>query len=92
MPYTQFQKRMRKLQTYTYANNAKAQMDYILMNKKWINSALNCEAYSSFKRVYTDHRILTTKIRLSRHRNTTQTTKTTHYYWPLLNNRDIRDK
>ena len=41
------------------ANNAKAQLDYILMNKKWINSTLNCEAYSSFEEVSSDHRIIT---------------------------------
>ena len=48
---TKFQKMMGKLWTYTYANNAKAQIDYILTNKKWINSALNYMAYSSFKGV-----------------------------------------
>ena len=44
---TKFQKRKRKLWTYTYANNAKAQIDYILINKKWNNSALNFEVYAS---------------------------------------------
>ena len=42
--------------------NAKTQIDYILMNKKWINSALNCEADSSFEGVPSDHRIVTAKI------------------------------
>ena len=32
---TKFQKKKEKLWTYTYANNGKAQIDYILMNKKW---------------------------------------------------------
>ena len=41
-----FQKRKGKLWTFTYSNNAKAQIAYILMNKKWINSILNCETYS----------------------------------------------
>ena len=45
---TKFQKRGRKLWTYTYANNTKALIDYVFINKKWNNSALNCEAYSSF--------------------------------------------
>ena len=54
---TKFQKRKGKLWTDTYANNAKAQIDYILINKKWNNSALNCEAYC--------YRIVTAKIRLS---------------------------
>ena len=62
------------------------------MNKKWINSALNCEAYSSFEGVSSDHRIVTAKIHLSLLKNSMQTTKTAHYDWPMLNNRDISDK
>ena len=46
---TNYQKREGKLWTYTYANNTKAQIDYVLINKKWRNSALNCEAYSSLR-------------------------------------------
>ena len=45
---TNYQKREGKLWTYTYANNTKAQIDYVLINKKWKNSAMNCKAYSSF--------------------------------------------
>ena len=60
-----FQKREGNLWTYIYANNAKAQIDYIFINKKWNNSALNCEAYSSFEGMSSDHRIVTAKIRLS---------------------------
>ena len=56
---TNYQKRKGKLWTYTYPNNTKAQIDYVLINKKWKNSAMNCEAYSSFEGVSTDHRILT---------------------------------
>ena len=89
---TKFQKREGKLWTYTHANNTKAQIVYIFINKKWNNSTLNCEAYSSFKGVSSDHRIVTAKIRLSLRRNTTQTTTTVHYDWSLLNNRNIRDK
>ena len=62
---TNYQKREGELWTYTYANNTKAQIDYVLINKKWKNSALNSEAYSSFEGVFTDHRIVTAKIRLS---------------------------
>ena len=38
---TNFQKREGKLWTYTYANNTKAQIDYVFINKKWKNSAVN---------------------------------------------------
>ena len=73
---TNYQKREGKLWTYTYANNSKAQIDYIFINKKWKNSAMNCEAYSSFKGVSSDHRIVTAKIRLSLRKNATQTPNT----------------
>ena len=89
---TNYQKREGKVWTYTYANNTKAQIDYVLINKKWKNSAMNCEAYSSFEGVSTDHRIVTAKIRLSLRKNAKRTATTKHYDWALLNNRDIRDK
>ena len=76
----------------TYANNIKAQIDYVFINKKWNNSALNCEVYFSFEGVFSYNRIVTAKIRLSLRRNATRTTTTVHYDWSLLNNRDIRDK
>ena len=86
-----FQKRKGKLWTYTYTNNTKAQTDYIFINKKWNNSALNSEAYSSFESVSSDHRIVTLKLRLSLWRNVARTTTTIPYDWSLLN-RDIRNK
>ena len=88
---TNFQKRKGKLLTYTYAKNTKAQIDYVFINKKWKNSAINCEAFSSFKGVSPDHRIVTAKIWLSLRRNATRTTTTIRYDW-ALNNRDIRDE
>ena len=62
---TNFQKREAKLWTYTEANNTKTLIDYVFINKKWNNSALNCEAHSSFEGVSSDYRIVTAKIRLS---------------------------
>ena len=89
---TNYQKREGKLWTFTYANNSKAQIDYVFINKKWKNSAMNCKAYSSFDGVSFDHRIVSAKIRLSLRKNATRTATTRHYDWALLNNRDIRDK
>ena len=89
---TNYQKRKGKLWTYTYANNTKAQIDYVLINKKWKNSAMNCEAYSSFEGVSTDHRIVTAKIRLNLRKNAKRTAITKHYDWALFNHKDIRDK
>ena len=62
------------------------------INKKWKNSAMNYEAYSSFEGVSSDHRIVTAKIWLSLRKNAKRTATTKHYDWALLNNRDIRDK
>ena len=89
---TNFQKREGKLCTYTYANNTKAQIDYVFINEKWNNSAHSCEAYSPFEGVSSDHRIVTAKIRLSQRNNMTRTTTTVHYDCSLLNNRDFRYK
>ena len=46
-------------------------IDYIFMNKKRINNALNCEAYSSFECESSDHQIFMAKKRLSLRRNAT---------------------
>ena len=74
---THFQNREGKLWTYTYANNTKALIDYIFINKKWNNSALNCLVYSSFEGVSSDHQIVTAKIRLSLPKNATRITTIT---------------
>ena len=66
---TKFQKGKGKLWTYTYVNKSKTNIDYIFINNKWNNSALNCEAYSSFESVFSDRRIVTAKIRLNLRRN-----------------------
>ena len=78
---TKFPRRKGKLWTYTYTTTTKAQIDYILMNKKWINSALNCVAYSSFEGVSFDHRFVTAKTRLNLCRNAARTTTTAQ--WPV---------
>ena len=89
---TKFQKRMGKFMTYSYSNIAKAQIDYLLMNKKWIHSTLNGKGYSSFEGVSSDHRNITTKICLNLCRNAAQTTTVEQYNLSLFNNRDISDK
>ena len=35
---SRFQKKKSKLWTHTYPNNTKAQLDYLMINEKWINS------------------------------------------------------
>ena len=56
-----FQKVEGKLWTYADANSTKAQTDYVFINMKWKNSAINCEAYSPFESVSSDHRMFTAK-------------------------------
>ena len=89
MPYYKFHESKGKLWTYTYPNKDKVLIDYIIMNKKCINCALDCEVYSSFEGVYSDNHIVTAKIRSNLQRNTTLTTKTIHL--SLFNNRDLGD-
>ena len=48
---------------------SKAQLDNIFINKKRINSALICGAYSSFERLYSDCNNSSVKIRQSLRRN-----------------------
>ena len=47
---------------WSHNNSKKANAQFILINKKWINSALNSEKYSSFEGVPPDHRIVLAKI------------------------------
>ena len=89
---TKFPKRQKNLWTYTYPNNANAQLDYIFINKKWIDRALNCEKQSFFERVSSNHRIISAKICLNLHRNNKQALKASHYDWFSLTNSDISNK
>ena len=56
------------LWTYTNPNKSKELLDYILINKMQINTTLNCDAYSSFEGVSSNHWI-TAKIPMSLCRN-----------------------
>ena len=47
---TNFQKNRGKL--WTHPNGFKSQLDYIIVNNKWINSSSNCEAYNTFEGFY----------------------------------------
>ena len=90
---TKFQKKMGRRWTHTYPTGEKAQLDYILINKKWKNSALNCVAYNTFVGVKSDHRIVTAKIRLSLRANIKKSSNTVHYDWSTLaTNADIQQQ
>ena len=90
---TNFRKRKGKLWTFTYPNGVRAQLDHILINKKWKNSALDCRAYHTFQAIKSDHRPSTVKIRLSLRANSTNTTKKIPYDWSkLVNDEDVRNE
>ena len=90
---TRFQKKNGKRWTHTYPTGAKAQLDYILINNKWINSCQNCEPYNTFDSVYSDHRIVVAKICLSLRSNKPKSNSGPRYIWSSLrNNDDVRTK
>ena len=78
-------KRDGKLWTYTYPSNTREQLDYVLMNKKWMNSTLKYEAYFYFY-MSSDHRIGSAKIRLSLRKNKKRTIKSTSSNWSSFTN------
>ena len=61
-----FQKPKRKLWTLKYPNKAKAQLDYILIRRKWINSVRDCQPFSTtFNSICSDYRPISLTIKLS---------------------------
>ena len=62
---TKFMKPANKLWTFQLPSGKRTQIDYVLVRKKWKNSIMNCQAYSSFSSVGSDHRVVSCTIRLS---------------------------
>ena len=62
---THFQKARRKLWTWRSPRGDLAQIDFCLYRKRWRNSIHNCQAYSTSNPVGSDHRIVSTTIKLS---------------------------
>ena len=63
---TSFRKKKGKL--WKYISDMKrlmSQVNYILINQKWKNSTKNCEAYSSLSSIGSNHRIVSTKMKIS---------------------------
>ena len=79
--------------THTYPNGAKAQLDYVLMNNKWKNSALDCEAFNSMENLESDHRLVTARLRLSLRANRVSRAKIQPHDWTALTySREIREQ
>ena len=64
---TKFRKKRGKLWTYRgpNANGYNAQIYHVIINKKWKNSVVNMEAYSTFSSVESDHRVVVADIKIS---------------------------
>ena len=62
---TSFQKARKKLWTWRSPKGDLAQIDFCLYRKRWRNSIKDCQAYNSSNPIGGDHRIVSTKIRLS---------------------------
>ena len=63
-----------------------------MINKEWTNSALNCEAYSTFSTVGSDHRIVSAKIRLSLRACKTANKKVRYNWGMLLEDNDVMNR
>ena len=83
-------KRPGKLWTYiSDMSGIKTQIDYILVNRKWRNSVHNCEAYSCFSSMGSDHRLVTAKVKVSL-RMRKSPPKKIHYDWSVLKDSDLQ--
>ena len=81
---TKSQKKRGKLFTFMpEMNNRKSQIDNILINNKWENCLKNCQTYSRFASVGSDHLILSAKPRLSL-LSKVATPKKENYDWNVL--------
>ena len=73
------------------SQNVKSLRENILLNKKWINSILNSEPYSSFEWVPSYQGIFSAKLLLHLRRNEKWTAKTICHNLSSLTNWDISD-
>ena len=89
---TRFRKRRGKLWTHTYPNGDRAKLDYMMTDKKSINSVEICEAYHSLEGISTDHLIVSLRIKLSLHANTKKSNTKIACNWEhLINNEDLQN-
>ena len=65
----------------------------MIINKKWINSVQNCEAYNSLEGISTDHSIVSLRIKLSLRANQKKSNTKIAYGWEhLTNNEDLQNQ
>ena len=54
-----------QLWTFEYPSGQRAQLDYMIFRCKWKNSIKDTQSYSSFSTVGSDHRIVSSYVKLS---------------------------
>ena len=70
----------------------RANTTFFAVNRKWKNSAKNCRAFNSFVSVASDHRVVSTQIRLSLRANKKKNSNISLYDWThLKDNPEIRN-
>ena len=89
---TQFQKRRGKLWTYTYPNGDRAQLDYMTINKKWINSVQNYEPYHSLECISRNHHIVPLRTKLSLRANKKKSNTIAYNWEHLINHEDLQNQ
>ena len=82
-------KRKETFKTYDLLNNVKSYLNYIFINKRWINFALIYDAYSSFERVSSNLRNISPKINMCRCRNKKENGEAFRYHWSYLSYSDV---
>ena len=60
-----FMKPPGQLWSFEYPSGLRAQLDYMIFRKKWKNSVKDTRSYSSFATVGSDHRIVSSNVKLS---------------------------
>ena len=79
---TRFQKPKHKLWTWRSPRKTVSQIDYILFRKRWRNSVVDCQAYSTSDPIGSDHRMVTAKTGLSL--RTTKSLKRNNLNWSAI--------
>ena len=78
---------------HTHIPMERAQLDYMMIKKKWINSVQNCEAYHSLEGISTNHRIVSLGIKLSLRANKKKSNTKIAYNWEnLISNEDLQNQ
>ena len=64
-------------------SNIKSQVDYILINRKWINTIKDVSAYDYYASLGSDHRVLRALLKISFRKR--KTPERLNYDWSILN-------